>query len=141
MGNVRTVTRNLGMEKGKQTNGQTNDLLFELKLFMIFIFVFENCQNSFLWVPRFAPFWSAKHLNFGDESREVRILSRSIQETYTLTKVKKPGFTFFYQVENQICSMSWCTTRENLFPVLFSENSSLCHFSIKAGFSSIPTNR
>ena len=61
---------------------------------MIFIFVFENCQNSFLWVPRFAPFWSAKHLNFGDESREVRILSRSIQETYTLTKVKNQVLPF-----------------------------------------------
>ena len=39
------------------------------------------------------PFWSAKYLNFGGENCEIRNLSRSIQETYTLRKMKKPGFT------------------------------------------------
>ena len=33
-----------------------------------------------------------RYLNYGDESCEVTILSRSIQETYTLRKVKKTGF-------------------------------------------------
>ena len=36
----------------------------------------------------FGPFWSAKYLNFGGESCETRILSRSIQETYTSRNVK-----------------------------------------------------
>ena len=39
------------------------------------------------------PFWSAKYLNFGGENCEIRNLSRSIQETYTLRKMKKTGFT------------------------------------------------
>ena len=34
----------------------------------------------------FRPFWSAKYLNFGGVNCEIRILSRSIQETCTLRK-------------------------------------------------------
>ena len=55
---------------------------------MIFIFVFENYQNSFSWDPFFGLFWSAKYLSFGSGSCEIRILSGLIQETYTLGKVK-----------------------------------------------------
>lgn len=29
----------------------------------------------------FGPFWCAKNMNFGGESFEIRVLSRSIQET------------------------------------------------------------
>ena len=47
------------------------------------------------------PLWSVKCLNFGGESCEIRILSRSIQETYTLRKVKKKGFTFSIQLRNK----------------------------------------
>ena len=63
---------------------------------MIFIFVFENCQNSFSWDHLFGQFWSAKYLNFGSRSCEIRILSGLIQES------KKKGFTF----DNQICLIS-----------------------------------
>ena len=42
----------------------------------------------------FCAFWSAKYLNFGDVSCEIKTFSRSIQETYTLMKVKKQ-FLFF----------------------------------------------
>ena len=63
-------------------------------LFVIFIFVFENCQNSFSMGPPFGPFWSAKYLDFGGESTEIRILSCSIQETYTLRKVKNKALIF-----------------------------------------------
>ena len=66
---------------------------------MIFIFVFEKCQNSFSWGPPFGPFWSAKYLNFGGESCEIRILSRSIQETYTLRKVKNQVLLFLSSSE------------------------------------------
>ena len=55
---------------------------------MIFIFVFENCQNSSSWDPFFGLFWFAKYLNVGSGSSEIRILSGLIQETYTLGKVK-----------------------------------------------------
>ena len=56
----------------------------------------------------FCPFWSVKYLNFGSVSCEIRILSRSIQETYTLRKLKT-RFYFFFRVENQIFLMSWST--------------------------------
>ena len=57
-------------------------------MFLIFIFVFEKCQISFSMGPLFGLFWSAKYLNFGGESCEIKILSHPIQETYTLRKVK-----------------------------------------------------
>ena len=41
----------------------------------------------------FGPFWSAKYLNFGGEYCKIRILSRSIQETY-IKEYEKSGFTF-----------------------------------------------
>ena len=56
--------------------------------FVIFILVFEECQNLFSWGSPFGRFWSAKYLNFEGESCKIRILSRLIQETYTLRKVK-----------------------------------------------------
>ena len=42
----------------------------------------------------FSPFWSVKHLNFEGESCEIRILSRLIQETYTLRKIKNQVLLF-----------------------------------------------
>ena len=85
-------------QEGKKETRQITPffhLLFELWLFVIFIFVFEKCQNSFSWPsPPFGPFWSVKYLNFGSESYEISILSRSIQETYTLRKVKNQVLLF-----------------------------------------------
>ena len=52
-----------------------------------------------MWSP-FGPFWSTKYPNFGGESCEIRILSCSIQETYTLRKMKNQVH-FFYQIENK----------------------------------------
>ena len=59
---------------------------------MIIIFVFENCHNLFSWVPPFGSFWSAKYLNFGGESCEIKTLPSLIQETFTLNKIKKVLF-------------------------------------------------
>ena len=45
----------------------------------------------------FGPLWSEKYLNFVGESCEITILPRSIQDIYTLRKIKqnkKQGFTF-----------------------------------------------
>ena len=51
--------------------------------------------SKFIFVgPPFGLFWSPKYLNFGGESCEIRILSRSIQETYTLGKVKNQVLLF-----------------------------------------------
>ena len=44
-------------------------------------------------------FWSANYLNFGGVSCEIRILSRSIQETYTLRKVKNQVLLFLLSWE------------------------------------------
>ena len=44
-------------------------------------------------VSAFGSFWSAKYLNFGGESCEIRILSCSIEETH-IGENEKPGFTF-----------------------------------------------
>ena len=46
----------------------------------------------------FCAFWSAKYLNFGDVSCEIKNFSRSIQETYT--------FYFFFPVEKKIYLIS-----------------------------------
>ena len=42
----------------------------------------------------FHPFWSAKYLNFGGVSCEIRILPCSIDEAYTLRKVKNQILLF-----------------------------------------------
>ena len=39
--------------------------IYFFALFVTFIFVFENSQNSFSFGPPFNPFWSEKYLNFG----------------------------------------------------------------------------
>ena len=66
----------------------------------IFFIRFSNPNCSFSWGSLFGLLWSAKHLNFGGEICEIRILSCSIQDTYTLGKVKNQVL-LFYQVENK----------------------------------------
>ena len=60
------------INSGGKHGNQTNDpiffyLLFPLYFFITFVFVFENCQNSFSCGPTFGPFWSVKYLNFGQK--------------------------------------------------------------------------
>ena len=50
----------------------------------------------------FCPFWSAKYLNFGDVSCEIRILSHLIQETYTLRKLKNRVLLFLSSWETNL---------------------------------------
>ena len=76
---------------------QTNDPIFlsafRALLFRKIIFTFENCQSLFSW----GPLWSVmvcKILNFEGESCEIRILFHSLQETYTLRKVKNQVLLF-----------------------------------------------
>ena len=37
-------------------------------LFVIFIFIFENSQNSFSYGLHFGPFWSVKYLRSGEKA-------------------------------------------------------------------------
>ena len=55
-----------GHNSGRKLKNQTNDLIFSSTfstLFVIFIFVFENSQNSFSCCPPFDPFWFVKFCN------------------------------------------------------------------------------
>ena len=94
---LRNITQK-GKDKTRQMNPGFFHLLFELKLLVIFIFVFENCQNSFSWGPPFGSFWSAKYQNFGGESCEIRMFPLDSGNIH-IEKSKKPGF--FYWVENK----------------------------------------
>ena len=98
--------RTLAQERKNKTRLMISffHLLFEL--FVIFSFVFEKCQNYFSWGHRFNTFWSVRYLNFWGERCEIRILTRSIQETYTLNKIKNQVL-LSNRVGNQICQISW----------------------------------
>ena len=89
--NLRIITQEEGIKTRQMTLFFSSDFQ---ALFRKLIFLVENCKNLFSWGPPFGSFWSAKYLNFQGESCEIRILSRSIQNIYTLRKSKKPGFTF-----------------------------------------------
>ena len=53
----------------------------------------------------FRPFWSAKYANFRGVSYEIRILSCSIQETYTLWKVEKQVLLFISSREPNLSDL------------------------------------
>ena len=95
--NLRTITQERNMKT---------------RLIILFFFIWFSSRNylgiSFLHLKlsififkgsSFGPFWSAKHLNLGGESCEVRTLSCSIQETYTLRKVKNQFLLFLSNLE------------------------------------------
>ena len=53
----------------------------------------------------FRSFWPSKYLNFGGVSCKIRILSRSIQETYTLRKVKNQVLLFLSSWEPNLSDL------------------------------------
>ena len=63
--NLRTITWESNMETRQMT--PYFNLLFPFYLFVTFIFVFENSQNSFSCSSTFGPFWSVKYLNCGQK--------------------------------------------------------------------------
>ena len=64
-------------------------------VFVAFIFVFENGQNSFSCGPPFGPFWSAKYLNF-----RQKLPIRTARHTFV--KSRNPEVT-----KNQYYVFSW----------------------------------
>ena len=76
-------------------------------LFVIFIFAFESCQNSFSWglLDPIGLFQSAKYLNFEGESCEIRTLSRCIQETYILKILEKQVLLFLSSLESNLSDL------------------------------------
>ena len=103
LSNLRTITQERKMEFRQMT------LHFSSTFWALTV-----CDTRFcIWkLPKFIfmgssfrPFWSAKYLNFGGVSCEIRIFSCSIQKTYTLTKVKKQVFFFFSSWEPNLSDL------------------------------------
>ena len=97
LGNLRTITQ----ERKKESRQMT--LLFSSTFWAVTVCDIHFCiwkLPKFIFMgSSFRPFWSAKYLNFGGVSCEIRILSRSIQETYTLRKVKNQVLLFLLSWE------------------------------------------
>ena len=103
LSNLRTITQERKMEFRQMT------VYFSSTFWALTV-----CDTRFcIWkLPKFIfmgssfrPFWSAKYLNFGGVSCEIRIFSCSIQKTYTLTKVKKQVFFFFSSWEPNLSDL------------------------------------
>ena len=77
---------------------QTDDPIFSFIFWALTISNFHFCilkLAKFIFIgSSFRPFWSAKYLNFGGVTCRIRILSCSIQDTYTLRKVKNQLLLF-----------------------------------------------
>ena len=98
LANLRTIT-----QEGKRKLGKWPHFFSSAfcALFVIFIFVFENCQNSFSWGPTLVrPFWSTKHLNFGGESSELGFCPFRFSK-HTYWGNWKTRFYFSHRVENK----------------------------------------
>ena len=61
---LRTITQEGNMETRQMTPFFSSTFY---ALFVTFIFIFENSQNSFSCRPPFRPFWSVKYHNFGQK--------------------------------------------------------------------------
>ena len=62
--NLQTITQEGNMETRQMTPFFSSTFY---ALFVTFIFIFGNSQNSFTFGPPFGPFWSVKYLNFGQK--------------------------------------------------------------------------
>ena len=85
------------------TQERKNKIIQMTPFFSSTFWVLIACDIHFcIWkLPKFVfmgssfrSFWSSKYLNFGGVSCKIRILSRSIRETYTLRKVKSQVLLF-----------------------------------------------
>ena len=101
--NLRTITQ----ERKKEIRQMT-------RFFWSTVWALAACDIHFcIWkLPKFIfmgspyrTFWSAKYLNFRGVSCEIRILSRSIQETYTLRKVKSQVLLFLSSWEPNLSDL------------------------------------
>ena len=69
-------------------------LHFLLQLFVTFIFVFENSQNSFQCGPPFGSFWSVSYPNFW-EKLPIRTTHHSFLESRHPEITKNPYYVLF----------------------------------------------
>ena len=102
LGNLRTITR----ERKKEIRQMTpffSSTFWALTVCDIHFCIWKLPKFIFMG-SSFRPFWSAKHLNFGGVSWEIRILSRSIQKTH-IKESKKIGSTFSFELRTKF---AWC---------------------------------
>ena len=85
LGNLRTIIRK---EKRKLNKWPHFFMCFLSSVCDIHFCIWKMPKFIFMG-SCFCLFWSAKYLNFGGVSCEIRNLPHSVQETYTLRKVEK----------------------------------------------------
>ena len=119
---------------------------------MLFIFVFENSQNSLSCGPTFGPFWSVNYLNFGQKlpssiAHHTFLESRHPEVTKNLYYVLFPqgnqkkvsAHELFVLMENHksihllhlnsfskscdSCNIMWCTKNIQSLLLFFTDNS------------------
>ena len=103
--NLRTITQEKNMETTQMISFSSSTFS---ALFVTFIFVFENSQNSFSCGPHFGPFWSTKYLNL---RQKLSILTayHTFLESRHLEAKKNP-----YCIQAQyIGTSSWTTPSVN----------------------------
>ena len=82
---------------GRKLKNQTNDLIFSSTfstLFVIFIFVFENNQNSFSCCPPFDPFWFVKFRN-SQQKLPIWTIHHTFIESKHREVAKTPCYVLF----------------------------------------------
>ena len=73
-------------------------------IFVIHFCTWKLSNFIFMW-SNFHLFWSAKYLNFGGGSRDIRILSHLIQGIYILRKVKNQVLFFLSSWEPNLSDL------------------------------------
>ena len=101
LGNLRTIIRK---EKRKLNKWPHFFMCFLSSVFDIHFCIWKMPKFIFMG-SCFCLFWSAKYLNFGGVSCEIRNLPRSIQETYTLRKVKNQILLFLLSWEPNLSDL------------------------------------
>ena len=92
LGNLRPITRERKKEI-RQITLIVSSTFWVLTVCDIHFCIWKLPKFIFMG-SSFRPFWHAKYLNYGCVSCEIRILSRLIQETYSLRKVKNQVLLF-----------------------------------------------
>ena len=93
----------------KKKGNWTNDRIFSSTFWALTVCDFHFCiwkLPKFIFMrSSFRPFWSGKYLNFRVVNCEIRILSRLIQETYPLRKVKNQVLLFLSSWEPDLSDL------------------------------------
>ena len=104
LGNLRTINQEGKKETRHMTRPIFSSTFWAVTVCNINFCIWKLSKFIFMGSP-LGPFWPAKYLNFGGENCEIRILSRSIQETCTLRKVKNQVLLFLSSWEPNLSDL------------------------------------